>query len=214
MNIVPKDIEQYIQMYSSKEQDVLSELNRFTNANVLLPQMLSGQVQGIFLQMISSLVQPKYVLEIGTYTGYATICLAAGLQQDGQLFTIDCNEELADNCNQYFEKANLQDKITMIVGNAIDEIQKLDYKFDIVFIDADKQNYSKYYDLVIDKLNTNGIILADNVLWSGKITQDNKDKDTLALHQFNEKVANDKRVENVILSIRDGINFIRKTNNI
>lgn len=210
MNIVPKDIEQYIQNYSTKESEVLYQLNRHTNANVMLPQMLSGQTQGMFLQMISCIVKPKFILEIGTYTGYSTICLASGLQHNGQIFTIDINEELEETCTKYFKKANLTDKITMIIGNALEEIPKLDYCFDLVFIDADKQNYSNYYDLVIEKISTNGVILADNVLWSGKIIEEKKDKDTQAIHLFNEKVANDKRVENVIISIRDGINFIIK----
>jgi caffeoyl-CoA O-methyltransferase len=210
MNIVATEIENYIHFFSKEEDKVLAALNRHTHTNVLLPQMLSGKSQGIFLQFISKMIQPKYILEIGTFTGYSAICLAAGLQQNGQLFTIDCNEELANNCIAFFEKANLQDKITLIIGNAKDEIPKLDYQFDLIFIDADKQNYSHYFDLVIDKLADHGTILVDNVLWNGKVTQDKKDKDTLAIHQFNEKIKNDERVENVIISIRDGINIIRK----
>ena len=210
MEIIPENIESYISKYASGETNVLAELERYTNANVLLPNMLSGKAQGIFLQLFSAAVQPKYILEIGTFTGYSAICLAKGLQNDGQLFTIDVNEELESVAKKFWKKAGLEDKITMLIGDAQIEIPKLDYQFDLIFIDADKQNYSHYFDLVIDKLEDHGTILVDNVLWSGKVTQDKKDKDTLAIHQFNEKIKNDERVENVIISIRDGINIIRK----
>ncbi|HMV03150.1 MAG TPA: O-methyltransferase [Chitinophagales bacterium] len=210
MEIIPENIENYISKYASGETNVLAELERYTHANVLLPNMLSGKAQGIFLQLFSAAVQPKYILEIGTFTGYSAICLAKGLQNGGQLFTIDVNEELESVAKKFWNKAGLDDKITIIIGDAQIEIPKLDYQFDIIFIDADKKNYSLYYDLVIDKIKPNGFILADNVLWKGKIINEQKDKDTEALHLFNEKIAQDNRVENVILSIRDGINIIRK----
>jgi len=210
MGIVSDDIERYISGFSSGETDVLAELERYTNANVLMPNMISGKTQGIFLQLFSAAIQPKYILEIGTFTGYSAICLAKGLQNDGRLFTIDINEELENSAKSFWKKAGLEDKITMIIGNAKEEILKLNYMFDIVFIDADKKNYSLYYDLVIDKVKPNGFILADNVLWKGKILMENKDTDTMALHAFNKKVTQDNRVENIILSIRDGINIIRK----
>lgn len=210
MEIVSNDIEQYITQFASGDTEVLDALERHTNANVLMPQMLSGKSQGLFLQFFSMALQPKYVLEIGTFTGYSAICLAKGLQTNGQLFTIDINDELEKNAKIYWEKAGLENKITMLIGDAKDIIPTLNYTFDLVFIDADKKNYSLYYDLVIDKVKSNGFILADNVLWKGKVLSNKKDKDTEALHQFNIKVSEDDSVENSILSIRDGINIIRK----
>jgi len=156
------------------------------------------------------MLQPACVLEIGTFTGYAAICLAEGLPENGKLFTIDINEELEAIARTHIEKAGLQNKIIQIIGNAVQEIQQLNETFDLVFIDADKQNYSLYYDLVIDKVRSGGFILADNVLWSGKIIDEQKDKDTKKLAEFNDKVQQDNRVENVIVSIRDGIMMIRK----
>jgi len=210
MNIIPSEIDTYIEQHTSEEQDVLQQLNRKTYADVMMPQMLSGKVQGQFLKFVSQMLQPKRVLEIGTYTGYAAICLAAGLQKDGKLYTIDINEELESLVKEYVQKAGLQDNIIQIIDNAQNVIPKFDEVFDLVFIDADKQNYSLYYDLVFDKVRSGGFILADNVLWSGKITQEKKDKDTQSLAAFNDKVQQDKRVENVIISIRDGIMMIRK----
>jgi caffeoyl-CoA O-methyltransferase len=210
MNLVSPEIEKYIEAHTTGESDVLQQLNRKTQTDVLMPQMLSGKVQGQFLKFISQMVQPERVLEIGTFTGYAAICLAEGLTENGKLFTIDINEELEAIVKTHVEKAGLQNKIIQIIGNAAQEIQQLDETFDLVFIDADKQNYGLYFDLVIDKVRTGGIILADNVLWSGKIIQEQKDKDTQKLAEFNDKVQQDNRVENVIVSIRDGIMMIRK----
>lgn len=210
MNLVSDDIEKYIDAHTSDESDALQQLNRKTQTDVLMPQMLSGKVQGQFLQFISHLLRPTRVLEIGTFTGYAAICLAAGLTDDGKLFTIDINEELEAIARTHIEKAGLQNKIVQIIGNATQEIEKLNETFDLVFIDADKQNYSLYYDLVIDKVRNGGFILADNVLWGGKIIHEQKDKDTQKLAEFNDKVQQDNRVENVIVSIRDGIMMIRK----
>ena len=210
MYLVSQEIEKYIDQHCSDESDALQQLNRKTQTDVLMPQMLSGKVQGQFLQMISHAVQPNRVLEIGTYTGYSAICLAAGLQENGKLFTIDINEELEQIVKTHVEKAGLQHKIIQIIGDATKEINNLNETFDIVFIDADKQNYSLYYDLVIDKVRTGGFILADNVLWSGKIIDEKKDKDTLKLAEFNDKIQQDNRVENVIVSMRDGIMMMRK----
>jgi predicted O-methyltransferase YrrM len=210
MNLVSLDIEKYIDANTTAENDVLQQLNRKTHADVLLPQMLSGKVQGQFLKFVSQMLQPKRVLEIGTYTGYAAICLAEGLTQDGKLYTIDINEELEDIVKTHVENAGLQHKIIQIIGDATQEINKINETFDLVFIDADKQNYSLYFDLVIDKVRSGGFILADNVLWSGKIINEVKDKDTQKLADFNTKVQQDNRVENVIVSIRDGIMMIRK----
>lgn len=210
MHLQSPEIEEYIQQHTSEEMEVLSQLNRQTNRDVLMPQMLSGKVQGQFLQMISQMIQPNSILEIGTYTGYSAICLAQGLAENGQLVTIDINEELEDMVRSFFEKARLQHKIKYIIGNATEVIKQLDETWDLVFIDADKQNYSMYYNLVIDKVRSGGFILADNVLWSGRITDEKKDKDTQKLAEFNQMVQQDSRVENVIVSIRDGIMMIRK----
>ena len=210
MNLVSPEIEKYIEAHTTGESDVLQQLNRKTQTDVLMPQMLSGKVQGQFLKFISQMLQPERVLEIGTFTGYAAICLAEGLTENGKLFTIDINEELEAIVKTHVEKAGLQNKIIQIIGNAAQEIEQLNETFDLVFIDADKQNYGLYFDLVIDKVRTGGIILADNVLWSGKIIQEQKDKDTQKLAEFNDKVQQDNRVENVIVSIRDGIMMIRK----
>jgi caffeoyl-CoA O-methyltransferase len=210
MNLVSPEIEKYIEAHTTDESEVLQQLNRKTQTDVLMPQMLSGKVQGQFLKFISQMLQPERVLEIGTFTGYAAICLAEGLTENGKLFTIDINEELEAIVKTHVEKAGLQNKIIQIIGNAAQEIQQLDETFDLVFIDADKQNYGLYFDLVIDKVRTGGIILADNVLWSGKIINEQKDKDTQKLAEFNDKVQQDNRVDNVIVSIRDGIMMIRK----
>jgi caffeoyl-CoA O-methyltransferase len=210
MNLVSPEIEKYIDAHTTNENDVLQQLNRKTQTDVLMPQMLSGKVQGQFLKFISQMLQPNRVLEIGTFTGYAAICLAEGLTENGKLFTIDINEELEDIVGKHVEKAGLQHKIIQIVGDATQEINQLDETFDLVFIDADKQNYGLYFDLVIDKVRSGGFILADNVLWSGKIIDEKKDKDTQKLADFNTKVQQDNRVENVIVSIRDGIMMIRK----
>ncbi|HNY54268.1 MAG TPA: O-methyltransferase [Chitinophagales bacterium] len=210
MNLVSFEIEKYIDAHTTAESDALQQLNRKTQTDVLMPQMLSGKVQGQFLKFISQMLQPTRVLEIGTFTGYAAICLAEGLPENGKLFTIDINEELEAIARTHIEKAGLQNKIIQIIGNAVQEIQQLNETFDLVFIDADKQNYSLYYDLVIDKVRSGGFILADNVLWSGKIIDEQKDKDTKKLAEFNDKVQQDNRVENVIVSIRDGIMMIRK----
>ena len=210
MHLVAPDIEQYIEQHTTDEQPVLAALNRKTHTDVLLPQMLSGKVQGQFLQILSHMLRPRRVLEIGTFTGYAAICLAAGLQDDGKLYTIDINEELEPMVKDHLLAAGLQEKIFPLIGRAKDIIPTLDETFDLVFIDADKQNYSLYYDLVIDKVRSGGIILADNVLWSGKIINEKKDKDTQHLADFNDKIQQDSRVENVIVSIRDGIMMMRK----
>ena len=210
MNIVDPEIEKYIEQYTSAEPEVLANLNRKTKADILMPQMLSGKIQGRVLQFVSQMLKPQRVLEIGTYTGYSAICLAAGLTENGKLFTLDINEELESMVRDFFERAGLKDKIEYIIGDATKIIPGLNETFDLVFIDADKVNYSLYYDLVFDKVRSGGFILADNVLWSGKILDEKKDKDTQALYDFNEKVHNDDRVESVILSLRDGVFMIRK----
>ena len=210
MDLIRTDIQVYAERHTSPESDLLRTINRETYERVMAPRMLSGHLQGRFLAMISCMVQPKRILEIGTYTGYSAICLAEGLQPGGKLITLDVNEELEDMVRKNFEKAALAAQIDFRIGNAVDIIPQLNGKFDLVFIDADKENYSRYFDLVIDNVNLNGIILADNVLWSGKVLDENPDKDTKAIIAFNRKVAEDGRIQNVLLPIRDGIMMMRK----
>ncbi len=210
MDFLPQDLEKYVEDHTSSESELLKKVTRDTHAKVLMPRMLSGHVQGRFLSMISHSMTPKNILEVGTYTGYSAICLAEGLQPDGKLVTIDVNEELESRVRNYFEEAGLNHKIDYRIGNAAQIIPSLNLVFDLVFIDADKENYSKYYDLVFDKVRSGGLILADNVLWSGKVTKPKPDKDTRALLEFNQKVMDDPRVENLLLPLRDGIMMIRK----
>ncbi len=210
MEIINKDIEQYSAQHSTDESELLKQINRDTHAKVLMPRMLSGHLQGRVLSMISHMMKPKRILEIGTYTGYSALCLAEGLQADGKLITIDINEELEARVRGYFAAADLTDKVEYFIGNAATIIPTLAGEFDLVFIDADKEQYSTYYDLVIEKVKRGGIILADNVLWSGKVLDVKPDKDTRAIMEFNNKIQADERVENVLLPLRDGIMMIRK----
>lgn len=212
MEFLPKEIDQYSGQHTQSENKVLSDLNRETHIKVLIPRMLSGHIQGRILSMFSHMIQPKNILEIGTYTGYSAICFAEGMKPDGKLITIDINNELETMANSYFEKSGFGDQIEMKIGNAMDIIPNLDLEFDLVFIDADKDNYSNYFDLVIDKVSKGGFIIADNVLWSGKVTTDevNTDKDTKALDEYNKKIQEDPRVENVLMPVRDGLMVARK----
>ncbi len=213
MEFLPGEINQYVLNHTTDESDLLKRINRDTNAYVLKPRMLSGHLQGKVLSMLSQMIRPSLILEIGTYTGYSAICMAQGLADDGRLITVDINEELEDKVRDYFLESGFNDKIQYLIGNALDIVPALDVCYDLVFIDADKENYGKYYDMVIDKVCPGKFIIADNVLWSGKVVHENEtttDKDTQALMQFNNKVQNDKRVENVLLPIRDGLMVIRK----
>jgi predicted O-methyltransferase YrrM len=210
MDFLPDELDQYIEAHTRPESDLLSKINRETHAQVLKSRMLSGHVQGRFLSMISKMIQPKVILEIGTYTGYSALCLAEGLGAGGKLITIDINEELENRVRNYFRQSGLAGQIDYQVGDARKIIPTLNETFDLVFIDADKENYSLYYDLVIDRLPAGGIILADNVLWSGKVVQPKPDKDTLAILAFNEKIQRDPRVENLLLPLRDGVMMVRK----
>jgi caffeoyl-CoA O-methyltransferase len=210
MHLVSAELEQYIEQHSTTEETVLQELNRETYLKVQMPNMLSGHLQGQFLEMVTRLQQPKRILEIGTFTGYSGICLANGLVEGGLLYTVDVNEELQPMVERYIEKAGLSKKVKQLIGDARQIIPTLNETFDLVFIDADKVNYSTYYDLVFDKVRTGGYIIADNVLWSGKILSDKKDKDTLAIDNYNKKVLADNRVETFILPLRDGLNIARK----
>jgi len=210
MDFLPDDIARYVEQHTSAESDLLKKISRDTHAQVLMPRMLSGHVQGRFLAMISQFIRPAFILEIGTYTGYSAICLAEGLAPNGKLITIDVNEELESRVRGYFQQAGIASKVEYHIGDAANIIPTLDVMFDLVFIDADKENYSLYYELVFDKVKIGGAILADNVLWSGKVTQTKMDKDTRALVEFNKKVNNDTRVEALLLPLRDGIMMLRK----
>jgi len=211
MDIIQKDLQDYAEKHTTEESPILAKINRDTHAQVLMPRMLSGQLQGRVLSMISNMIRPQVILEIGTFTGYSAICLAEGLKENGKLITIDINEELRDRVSGYFREANLEDRIDYHIGDAATIIPGLRETFDLVFIDADKENYARYFDLVIDRVNLNGFIMADNVLWSGKVLDEKPDKDTRAIVDFNAKVQRDPRVENVLLPIRDGIMLMRKT---
>ena len=208
MEILNEDLQRYAEQHTSPESDLLKKINRDTYAHVLMPRMLSGHLQGRVLSMISHLLKPQRILEIGTYTGYSALCLAEGLSPGGKMVTIDINEELEKKVRDHF--AESQDKIEYKIGNALDIIPTLNEIFDLVFIDADKSNYINYFDLVIDKVRPGGFILADNVLWSGKVLNKNPDNDTKSIIAFNHKIQHDSRVENVLLPIRDGIMMIRK----
>lgn len=210
MDFLDVAIQDYIAEHTSPETAVLRQLNRETNAKVLMPRMLSGHVQGRLLSMISKMIRPQHILEIGTYTGYSAICLSEGLKEGGKLITIDINEELEEMVRQFFVKAGVENKVKQCIGDALEIIPGLEEKFDLVFIDADKVNYLNYYNLVIDKVNTGGFIIADNVLWSGKVVHKKEDKDTQVILNFNKAIQDDGRVENVMLPVRDGLMVIRK----
>lgn len=198
-------IEQYIIQHTTQEDSVLKQLERETFLKVLMPHMISGHEQGVLLEIISSIKQPKIILEIGTFTGYSAICLAKGLQQEGKIICMEKNEELQDIIESAFAKANISNRLDLRIGNAMELLADVNEMIDIVFIDADKQNYSHYYTKVFDKLNTGAIIIADNVLWKGKVIENDESKDTQALREFNTMVQQDERVVNTILPIRDGI---------
>jgi caffeoyl-CoA O-methyltransferase len=213
MNFLPEALDNYVVAHSQDEPELLQQLHRETYQKVLLPRMLSGHYQGRLLSMISKLVNPKNILEIGTYTGYSALCLAEGIQVSGELHTIDINEELFDFQRKYFDKSPYGKQIQQYLGNALDIIPQLDKTFDLVFIDADKENYTNYFHAIIDKMNPGGIILSDNVLWSGKVletTFKKEDTSTPALIEYNKLLKEDARVETLILPIRDGITICRK----
>jgi predicted O-methyltransferase YrrM len=213
VQLLAKSLNDYAERFSTPETEVLAKLNRETNVKVELPVMLSGHLQGAILQMISGMIKPQRILEVGTFTGYSAICLASGLKDNGHLHTIDINEELEDMAFRYFCAAGLDKKITQHIGKAAEIIPTFEEEFDLVFIDADKQNYHLYYDLVFDKVPVGGFILADNVLYDGEVIlpKEEQGKNARAIHAFNEKVHNDHRVEHVLLPVRDGIMIVRKT---
>jgi caffeoyl-CoA O-methyltransferase len=213
MEFIDEELQQYAEDHTSPESELLRKVNRQTHLSVMKPRMLSGHLQGRLLAMFSQMIQPKQILEIGTYTGYSALCLAEGLQFSGTLHTIDINEELEDRVRGYFEEAGLTEQVKYYIGNALDIIPTINATLDLVFIDADKINNAAYYDLVIDKVRPGGYIIADNVLWSGKVLAKYRkklDEDTAALLAFNKKVHDDARVENILLPVRDGLLVARK----
>ncbi|WP_103071121.1 O-methyltransferase [Aquimarina sediminis] len=211
MHFIPEALDSYVVNHSEKEPELLQQLNRETYQKILQPRMLSGHYQGRVLSMISKLINPKNILEIGTYTGYSAICLAEGIQKEGELHTIDINEELEDFQRKYFDLSPYGKNIYQHIGDATSIIPSLDMKFDLVFIDADKPNYPTYFELVINKMNSGGVILSDNVLWNGKVIEkvDDDDLSTKALLSYNKLLTEDKRIESVLLPIRDGLTISR-----
>ena len=213
MEFIAQNLADYAEKHTSPEPTLLAELNRDTYANVLTPRMLSGHIQGRVLSMFSKMIKPKAILEIGTYTGYAALCMAEGLTADSVLHTIDIDEELETRINKFVSQSPFAHQVKLHIGNALDIIPTLNESFDLVFIDADKENYAAYYDLLIDRLPSGAVLIADNVLWSGKVLDADqlpKDNDTKALDSFNKKIQADSRVENVLMPIRDGLMVIRK----
>lgn len=211
MHFISEELENYIEKHSAAEPELLQQLNKETYQKILQPRMLSGHFQGRVLSMLSKIINPKHILELGTYTGYATLCLAEGLKSDGTIDTIDINEELEDIQQKYFSASAFKDQIIQHVGNALDIVPTLNKKFDLVFIDADKENYINYWNLIVPVMNKGGIILSDNVLWSGKVLEDvqKNDKSTPILLEYNKIVNEDPRVETVLLPIRDGLTVSR-----
>ena len=210
MNFISSKLQQYIDEHSMEESDLLKALDRETHQKVLQPRMLSGSYQGRLLALLAKIIEPKKILEVGTYTGYATLCMAEGLATGGSIDTIDNNEELSDIQRRYFNQSSYRSQIVQHLGEAKDVIKTLTGPYDLVFLDADKENYPHYFDLIIDKLETGGVILSDNVLWSGKVLEKAADEAASALQEYNHKINTDARVETIILPIRDGLTITRK----
>ncbi len=209
--LIDEKIANYCEAYTSAEPEILGRLNRETNMNVLQPRMLSGHLQGRALSLLSKLLNPQLIVEVGTYTGYSALCLAEGLAPDGKLITYEVNDELEEICKRYFAEAGLSDKIEMVIGDAKEHISNISELIDFAFIDADKPGYWQYFELLIDRMRPGGLIVADNVLWSGKVANELEelDEETRALQEFSKLVHNDPRVENALLPIRDGLMCIR-----
>lgn len=210
MEFLAKKIENYSLNHTTKESELLATLNRETWAKVMNPRMLSGHLQGRILSMFSKMIKPENILEIGTYTGYSALCMAEGLQKDGMIHTIDIDEEHISFAKKYFNRSNYAKNIKTYIGDALNILPKLNLNFQLAFIDANKENYSKYFDLIIDKIDINGYIIADNVLWSGKVINKTKDKETKALDLYNKKILTESRAETILIPIRDGIMVSRK----
>ncbi len=211
MRIIAEEIQSYVENYTDKEPFLLSELNKETHQKTMFPRMISGNYQGRLLSFLSKLVQPKFILEVGTYTGYASLCLAEGLQIDGKVITIEVDPELEIYSQKYFDLSELGHLVEQKIGNALDIIPHLEHDFDLIFLDADKMRYLDYYEVLLPKLRSGGLLITDNVLWSGQVVDAKfDDKTTNALREFNDYVASDERVDKIILPIRDGLFLIRK----
>lgn len=210
MSLINEDMQQLLLNYCEPESELLQKIDRETNLKVLMPRMLSGHYQGRVLSMLSKLISPDRILEVGTFTGYATLCLAEGLTDNGMIYTLDINEELEEMVRRNFEASTYHSRINYILGDATETIHSLEEVFDLVFIDADKKNNGTYYDLIFDRVRPGGLIIVDNVLWSGKVLSSSPDKDTKNITRFNDKIAADSRVEKLILPVRDGLFVIRK----
>lgn len=210
MELLSEDLTNYLDQHCEPEDELLKHINRETHLKVLMPRMLSGHFQGRLLSMLSKMIRPERILEIGTYTGYATLCLAEGLKENGLIHTIDINGELEDMVRGYFNKSKYSQQIQYHIGNALNVIPELNVTLDLVFIDADKKNNSNYYNLIFEKVRPGGLIIVDNVLWSGKVLTENQDKDTREISQFNLMIKADPRVEKLILPVRDGLFMILK----
>ena len=211
MDFIDSKIEEYALNYCDPESELLKELNRQTHLNIMQPRMLSGHLQGRILSSYSKAIKPNCILEIGTYTGYSALCLAEGLTSNGVLHTIDLNEEIASFTQKFIDKSDFNDKIKFHIGDALEIVPEIDLKWDLVFIDADKENYSNYFDLVIEKVHSGGLIIADNVLWSGKVLEpNNNDFETQAIKNFNNKVQSDSRISNLLMPVRDGMMIMIK----
>ena len=210
MELLHKDILDYASKYTENESKLLMDLDRETWMKTVNPRMISGKIQGRVLSMLSRMIKPQNILEIGTFTGYSALCMAEGINKNGLIHTIDINEEIVLLAKEYFQKSKFHKNIKQYIGNAIDIIPKIKNNFDIVFIDADKENYSNYFDLVIKKVNIGGFIIADNVLWSGKVTKNIRDKETMALHEYNNKIMQSSIVSNLLLPVRDGLMICQK----
>ncbi len=211
MDFFPKNLQKYVEDHSEAETDLLKQINRETHLHVSKPRMLSGHLQGRVLSMLSHMIHPKRILELGTYTGYATLCLAEGLEPQGKIITIDHNLALASRTQQYFDKSPFKKQIEMKLGNAMEIVPTLEEEWDLVFIDADKENYAHYFDMVVSQTKKGGFIIADNTLWSGKVSDFSlKDKTTDSIRSFNKKVHADAGVQNVLFPIRDGLMILRK----
>lgn len=213
MDFLDESLQKYVESHTEDEPSLLQKINRDTHREVLRPRMLSGHFQGRVLSMLSHMIKPKSILEIGTYTGYSALAMAEGMDSEGNITTIDKNEELETRVRKYFDESGLANRVKYIIGDALDVLPNLTGPFDLVFIDADKENYGNYYDLVLEKVQSGGYLLVDNVLWSGKVVAEGdvkSDRDTQAMIEFNERVHKDIRVKNVLLPIRDGLMVLRK----
>jgi len=211
MDFLEEKISRYAEAHTTGESELLSKINRDTYSQVLMPRMLSGHLQGRILSTFSRMIKPERILEIGTYTGYSALCMAEGLRENGKIITIDINKELQQRIEKNFAESPYSGKIDFRIGNALEIIPALDERFDLVFIDADKENYSSYYDMVIDKVRPGGFIIADNVLWSGKVIENtDNDPETNSIIAFNTKVHNDERVHHVLIPVRDGLMVMQK----